>query len=204
MVLNARCRLFCCISSLDIIRKFEYVYCLVFPLGSSKVVVIFRFIFTKFEHETITTNLRKNPNSGGLRLKQLELVQIASTERSMYFDEKQNSVLQSLHQVQTAASNIQTAIRLFQETDLDGSGELDTDELGQLMSRIGLRLTEKRLNELMSKYDLDGGGKIEIHEFLALLKSQYAEATQRMKELIESPVYALKGNLFPLWIKWIA
>ncbi len=50
----------------------------------------------------------------------------------------------------------------------------------------------QRLTEVMDKFDVDQGGKIEIHEFLMLLKSQHKEAIERIKELVETPVMALK------------
>jgi hypothetical protein len=74
------------------------------------------------------------------------------------------------------------------------SGQLEIDELGNLMTRMGLKLSEKRLKELMNKYDVDGGGSIEMSEFLMLLKSQKQEAIQRIKEMTESPIMILRTD----------
>lgn len=126
------------------------------------------------------------------KYKIVDLVQISSDERLQYFDARQKEVLASLEKMRMAASNIQFAVRLFQEVDTDGSGELDKEELGKLMAKMGFKMSEKRLSELMAVYDVDMGGKIELHEFLMLLKSQHQEATQRIKELTQSPVMALK------------
>ena len=62
------------------------------------------------------------------------------------------------------------------------------------MGKMGLVLTPKRLHELMNQYDVDQGGKIEIHEFLMMLKSLNKEAAGRIKELVESPIMALKSD----------
>ncbi|KAJ1385973.1 hypothetical protein B484DRAFT_12342 [Ochromonadaceae sp. CCMP2298] len=53
-------------------------------------------------------------------------------------------------------------------------------ELGLLMLKMGLELSDKRLKDLMTQYDVDQGGKIELHEFLMLLKSQHKEAQVRI------------------------
>jgi hypothetical protein len=75
-----------------------------------------RFIFTKFLHETN----QKNKISS----RKIELVQKPSTEASQHFDNRQRFVLDGLLKMKAAASDIQTAIRLFQEVDADNSGKL--------------------------------------------------------------------------------
>lgn len=67
-------------------------------------------------------------------------------------------------------------------------------ELGQLMSKMGFTLSNKRLAELMQQYDVDLGGKIELPEFLLLLKAQHAEAVARIQEMTQSPVMTLRGD----------
>lgn len=74
------------------------------------------------------------------------------------------------------------------------AGELDKSELKNLMGRMGIEVTEKRLTELMNQYDVDQGGKIELHEFLMLLKSQHKEAQERIKELVEAPIMVLRSD----------
>jgi hypothetical protein len=71
---------------------------------------------------------------------------------------------------------------------------LEIDELGNLMAQMGLKLSEKRLGELMNKYDVDGGGSIEMSEFLMLLKSQKQEAQLRIKEMLEQPIMILRNG----------
>jgi cob(I)alamin adenosyltransferase len=72
------------------------------------------FIFTKFQHEM--------NNKGKVTSKRIDLMQKASTERSNHFNKREHFVLDGLLKMKAAASDIQTAIRLFQEVDEDNSG----------------------------------------------------------------------------------
>jgi len=74
-----------------------------------------RFIFTKFQHELTGAK-------GKSTVRKIDLVQKASTEASQHFDNRQRFVLDGLLKMKAAASDIQTAIRLFQEVDADNSG----------------------------------------------------------------------------------
>ena len=76
---------------------------------------MFRFIFTKFIHEL--TGQR-----GKVTTKKIDLIQKASTERAEHFDHRQHFVMDGLLKMKAAASDIQTAVRLFQEVDADNSG----------------------------------------------------------------------------------
>jgi hypothetical protein len=76
---------------------------------------VLRFVFTKFIHETT--------KGGKVNQRKVDLVQKPSTEASQHFDRRQRFVLDGLLKMKAAASDIQTAIRLFQEVDADNSGE---------------------------------------------------------------------------------
>lgn len=134
------------------------------------------------------------PTKTKSRTSPIDLVCIVNQERVKYFDASQNLVLQNLKHLQEASGNIQKAVRLFQEIDKDGSGEIDEQELGELMHRIGIEMSEKRLHEVISTYDTGGDGTIEISEFLLFLRSQHREASLRLKDLLEVPMYAEKQN----------
>lgn len=53
----------------------------------------------------------------------------------------------------------------FERLDDDGSGELDIDEIGQLMEAIGRQLNEKQLQKMMQEIDEDGSGLVEFDEY---------------------------------------
>eukprot|EP01043_Picozoa_sp_COSAG02_P034068 COSAG02_NODE_2362_length_9062_cov_129.948789_4_plen_1175_part_00 len=55
----------------------------------------------------------------------------------------------------------------FERLDDDGSGELDIDEIGQLMETIGRSLNEKQLDKMMKEIDEDGSGLVEFDEYWA-------------------------------------
>lgn len=74
-----------------------------------------RFIFTKFLHE-------QSRKGGATITRKIDLIQKPSTEASQHFDKRQRFVLDGLLKMKAAASDIQTAIRLFQEVDADNSG----------------------------------------------------------------------------------
>jgi hypothetical protein len=84
-----------------------------------------RYIFSKFQHEQPVKG-KSIPKSNSIHL-----TQYASTERSLYFDGKQLAVKKHLENMRDASSDIQLAIRLFQEMDVDGSGKYLHEDLWQ-------------------------------------------------------------------------
>ena len=56
---------------------------------------------------------------------------------------------------------------MFRKLDLDGSGELDHEEMKVMFKNLGLELTEEEEKEVMRQIDLDGSGEIDYEEFLA-------------------------------------
>eukprot|EP01038_Epipyxis_sp_PR26KG_P005119 gene5119-7131_t len=124
----------------------------------------------------------------------LDLIQSTSMEKSKYFDEKELKIMANLMHIKNCASDIQLAVKLFQEVDQDGSGEIDIDELKILVQRLGLTMTDKRIGELMKRYDDDQTGKIEIQEFLLILRDQYRDAIGRLRDMSETSIMILKSN----------
>lgn len=58
------------------------------------------------------------------------------------------------------------AVRVaFDRLDDDGSGELDIDEIGQLMEQIGRKLNERQLKKMMKEIDTDGSGLVDFDEY---------------------------------------
>eukprot|EP01051_Picozoa_sp_SAG22_P022959 SAG22_NODE_5718_length_965_cov_1.461894_1_plen_250_part_10 len=56
---------------------------------------------------------------------------------------------------------------LFVELDADGSGELDAEEIEQVLLRMGRPLSTRALAEAMEEMDLDGSGDVDFQEFRA-------------------------------------
>jgi hypothetical protein len=72
---------------------------------------------------------------------------------------------------------------------------LEIDELEALLEAIGLKISLRRLKELMDKYDADGDGCLEIFEFVMLLRSLHQEAYLRIQEMLFTPMMALASSL---------
>lgn len=48
--------------------------------------------------------------------------------------------------------------------DQDGSGAIDTKELGTIMRQLGAKLTDSEINLLVQEADVDGDGQVDINE----------------------------------------
>lgn len=157
------------------------------------------YIFDSVSHDPTTEAQRKAGRSGG-KVKPIELVPFMSDCRKHSFNALQRTVYNNLLKLQEAASDIKMAIELFNEIDEDGSGELDKSEMKVLLERMGFDHDEKRINEIYFVYDVDQGGLMEVHEFLIFLKAQKTEAIERIKDLCEQPLMALKSEPDVKWV----
>ncbi|CAN0308005.1 unnamed protein product [Ectocarpus sp. 12 AP-2014] len=63
---------------------------------------------------------------------------------------------------------IREAFKFF---DQDGSGAIDTKELGNIMRQLGAKLTDSEINLLVQEADVDGDGQVDINEFLKIMYS---------------------------------
>lgn len=126
----------------------------------------------------------ENPSTGFVNLALQEtVIQVTS-----HLEPEQLKEIEGLERIRDATRDVRKAIALFQEVDQDGSGELDEEEFGLLMKTLGMNFEEGKVREVMSEYDVDGGGIIEMHEFLLFLRNQQKEAGKRLRELTEFPI----------------
>eukprot|EP00391_Amoebophrya_sp_Ameob2_P012903 CAMPEP_0178998482 /NCGR_PEP_ID=MMETSP0795-20121207/9534_1 /TAXON_ID=88552 /ORGANISM="Amoebophrya sp., Strain Ameob2" /LENGTH=171 /DNA_ID=CAMNT_0020691159 /DNA_START=118 /DNA_END=633 /DNA_ORIENTATION=+ len=70
---------------------------------------------------------------------------------------------------QLSDEDIREFKEIFNLVDSDGSGAISTDELGQLVESVGMKLTHAELQEMINELDSDQSGEIEIDEFIAIL-----------------------------------
>jgi len=78
--------------------------------------------------------------------------------------------------------------QVFSDVDLDGSGAIDTDELGKLLFKLnGKEFTRPELDAIMQKMDLDINGTIEFEEFLAGLR--------HLRWLVDDPHQTKSGSV---------
>ena len=72
--------------------------------------------------------------------------------------------------------------RLFLALDEDGNGELSVDELKSILEDPRLKMSPDDISSLISEFDLDGSGTIDICEFLILM------ANRKNKDLIRKAI----------------
>ena len=65
--------------------------------------------------------------------------------------------------------------KVFRDYDTDSSGSIDRDELSAGLRGLGLRLSQDEVDGVMAYLDTDGGGDIDLREFLHHFKLLRAE-----------------------------
>ncbi len=54
---------------------------------------------------------------------------------------------------------------IWKKVDVDGSGELDWDELKQVFKQMGRKMNDVEMDKALSEIDKDGGGEVDFDEF---------------------------------------
>ena len=83
-------------------------------------------------------------------------------------------------------TQIERLREVFNHFDADGSGSIDTEELGHVFEAMGQKLSEADLNALMKQADDDGSGEMEFEEFLMLMCSNFGVNHAFDQDLIEA------------------
>ena len=63
-------------------------------------------------------------------------------------------------------STVTDAIEKFNKFDDDKSGSLDTDELGKLMTKMGIEIDDDGMQKCLQEIDEDGSGSVSMEEFI--------------------------------------
>merc|ERR1711990_456275 len=69
----------------------------------------------------------------------------------------------------------------FKKFDAGGEGEIPTSELGTVMKMLGHKLNDEELEECIKMVDSDGGGPVDIDEFMELMRTKTKEAQDEVE-----------------------
>lgn len=148
--------------------------------------VAFKVLSLVANHPTIIINSASYQPTRNTKPEKIEFVQVQLTDKEDFLDDAQRTVLNNLYKLQECAKDIANVERLFSNFDKDNSGEITRSEFKELLVEIGIEVTESQITDVMSAYDVDGGGTIELSEFLSFVRLQHVEAGSRIKDMIES------------------
>jgi hypothetical protein len=109
-----------------------------------------------------------------------------SDEKYKALSQEMKDEVSNLKHVEEVAQNEELAELLFLEHDANDSGALDADEVEVLVRSLGLSISREMIEIVIKKFDIDGGGVLELTEFLEFIRAQKSDATAKIRELTES------------------
>eukprot|EP00941_MAST-03F_sp_MAST-3F-sp1_P001962 g1962.t1 len=95
--------------------------------------------------------------------------------------EEKKRYADSLTEAQVA--EFKEAFNLF---DADGGGDIDGEELGEVMRSLGQDPTPEEVQAMIDEVDEDGGGTIDFDEFLEMMAKLMQEGNNDEEETIEA------------------
>lgn len=148
----------------------------------------------------------------------IELVSVVSKEREKHLTTEQAETVAYLRHSVAVTSNVESCVAAYEKavedeqlTSHDGDSELDRFQFHRLLLTLGLhRITQPETDDIVKRYDLDGGGTIGMDEYLLFLSSETTLAENRLRDLLSDFLYAHKSkvskamlNDAPYSVKWI-
>ena len=89
-----------------------------------------------------------------------------------------------------------TIQNLFNEIDLDGSGEIDKYEFNEALVKLGVKLKPREIANLVAEVDKDGSGTISFPEFMQMIKSLLQKAKVHVdSRKLEQDMAAAQENM---------
>ncbi|EQC34531.1 hypothetical protein SDRG_07859 [Saprolegnia diclina VS20] len=79
----------------------------------------------------------------------------------------------------------ESLIQLFHELDKDNSGNIDAKELEDGMAKMGIPTEPGEAARLISRFDIDGSGTVEINEFIELM-AVFDVAPRPKKQIVDA------------------
>jgi len=87
----------------------------------------------------------------------------------------------------------------FEEADDDESGEIDSDELGAILKKLGFgEMQPEELDAVIAEYDRDGNGVLDFNEFISLscrLRAMQSGDAEQVKHIQEQWLKKCSQNL---------
>jgi calmodulin len=88
----------------------------------------------------------------------------------------------------------------FSLFDKDGSGNINTDELGAVLRELGQDPTEAELMEMINEVDGDGTGCIDLQEFLEMMVRQQGHNPDMVAPEVEKMSRSIPDGTIP-WVQ---
>jgi calmodulin len=124
----------------------------------------------KGESRRMSTLERKAMELASSQKRKMGFGKAAAKEKSKSISEegaaKPVEQLDELSKAQLA--ELRQAFNLF---DKDKSGDIDKEEVGELLKTLGMRVTQGALDRLFAEMDVSSDGKVEFYEFAAYMAS---------------------------------
>ncbi|XP_028395909.1 calmodulin-like [Dendronephthya gigantea] len=76
---------------------------------------------------------------------------------------------------------------VFKMFDVDGDGTVSTEELKDVMAKLGQNPSEKELTDMINEVDEDGSGAVDFDEFCQMMAKQLVTALkEELKEALKT------------------
>lgn len=162
------------------------------PFDRAKAFALLRVVAT---HQTLIMSkcVHEGPSSKGSkgRSEVLSMVQIISTEKEKYLDDRFRAKVELLRKLIAVGRDPASAIEQFDILDTNQSGELEFRQFHCLLEHLGVNMTLSQVSEVIARYDVDGSGMISKSEFRQYLQTQLESSEAKLRDLIEDPILAL-------------
>lgn len=86
--------------------------------------------------------------------------------------------------------------RAFSSIDADNSGEINVQELGDMLRWLGKPMDLQRVKDIVKRYDEDSSGEIGFTEFVILMKKQGIPMGDSELRIVEAPQDLKPSMLF--------
>ncbi|CAF0780984.1 unnamed protein product [Didymodactylos carnosus] len=97
------------------------------------------------------------------------------------YESKIDKVIEALKTTnitQFQSEKIEEFRRVFDLFDKDGSGSIDSQEIGQLMRSLGQNPTNKQIEDLISQADKNGNQRLDFNEFVEFMSAHWNDRDQ--------------------------